>query len=152
MRPINPFRKALGVLAVLPLILLLITAPPASAAAASPPSTWTLSDGSAQHVCHTPGNNPVTFGYFLASVVGDWKTTVTVQLTELPPRSTSYGAAVLPPGSNYPHEDGGITVNGFLAYEVTNAPLGLYHPKISATDGLRTESFPVTLEMKQSCY
>ncbi|MDQ7906069.1 DUF5980 family protein [Phytohabitans sp. ZYX-F-186] len=147
MRPSHPFRKALGVLAALPLILLLTTAPPASA---SPPPTWTLYDGSAQYVCQTPGNNPGSFGYYLAPVLGEWTTTISLGMTDLPPGSTSQGSRI-PPGSNHPHEDGGVTVNGWIGYNVTTAPLGLYHPRISATDGVTSQSYLVTLEIKQRC-
>ncbi|BCB83045.1 hypothetical protein Psuf_003580 [Phytohabitans suffuscus] len=57
-----------------------------------------------------------------------------------------------PPGSNHPHENGGVTVNGWIVYNVTTAPLGVYHPRISATDGVVSQSYLVTLEIKQRCY
>ncbi|WP_147333489.1 DUF5980 family protein [Micromonospora craniellae] len=135
-------------LAALPLLLIISVTRPAVAA---PSSTWTLLDGSAQYVCRTSGNHPPGgFGYYLATVIGEWSRPIDLALTNLPGASTSVDGRIYP-GSNHPRDDGSTVVNGLVGYYVLSAPIGIHHPWIVATDGTQSQSFQVTLEIKQRC-
>ncbi|MFC4536155.1 DUF5980 family protein [Sphaerisporangium dianthi] len=133
-------RLALGATAGMALALSGIT--PASAA------TWELRDFQ-QRICVTSSNgHPGT--YFVAAVVGHWSTTVQIALRDLPAGSTSAGGTPIPPGSNYPN-NGSTTINGFVQLSIAPLPVGMYTPRLTASDGTETQSVPVTINVKESC-
>ncbi|MEO3814898.1 DUF5980 family protein [Sphaerisporangium sp. B11E5] len=136
-------RLALGAIAGLTLALSGTT--PASAA------TWELRDFQ-QRICVTSsGGHPGT--YFVAAVVGTWSTTVQIGLQNLPPGSTSAGGTPIAPGSNYPDpSDGSTTINGFVQISIPPLPVGVYTPLLTASDRTETQSVPVTINVKESCY
>ncbi|MGJ6965298.1 DUF5980 family protein [Streptosporangium sp. G11] len=136
-------RLTLGATAGLALALSGTT--PASAA------TWELR-ASGQQICVTSsGGHPGT--YFLAPVVGSWSTTVQIGLRNLPPGSTSAGGTPIAPGSNYPDPgNGATTVNGFVQISIPPLPVGVYTPLLTASDHAETQSVPVTINVKESCY
>ncbi|MER5643679.1 DUF5980 family protein [Streptosporangium sp. NPDC002524] len=136
-------RLALG--ATTGLALALSGTTPASAA------TWELRDLQ-QRICVTAsGGHPST--YFVAVVVGSWSTTVQIGLRNLPPGSTSAGGTPIAPGSNYPNPgNGATTVNGFVQASIAPLPVGVYTPLLTASDGTETQSVPVTVNVKESCY
>ncbi len=136
-------RLALGATAGLALALAGTT--PVSAA------TWELRDFRQQICVTSSGGHPGT--YFIAAVVGTWSTTVQIALQNLPPGATSMGGTPIAPGSNYPDpDDGSTTVNGFVHISIPPLPVGVYTTLVTASDGTETQSYPVTINVKQSCY
>lgn len=119
----------------------LIGAKPASAA------TWTLRDFHATSCVAADLENG---SYYFAQVLGTWTSTITIGIDGLPPGSSSSGASI-PAGSNDPDRPGGPLVNGWVTFMVPPTPAGVYHPEVTATDGVETESVPVTLEVGGDC-
>jgi hypothetical protein len=133
----------LGLGATAGLALALSGTTPASAA------TWELRNFQ-QRICVTSsGGHPST--YFIAAVVGSWSTTVQIGLQNLPPGVTSVGGTSIPPGSNYP-SNGSTTINGFVQISIPPLPVGVYTPLLTASDPTETQSVPVTINVKVSCY
>ncbi|TDD23388.1 DUF5980 family protein [Nonomuraea diastatica] len=134
-------KLALG--ALIGLVLALSSSTPASA------STWELRPNN-QRLCVSSSHGyPLT--YFVASVIGTWSTTIETSLENLPPGATSQGSPI-GPGSNYTdREDGSTVLNVWVFVEFAPLPVGTYHPRITATDGTKTESFPITIEAKEFC-
>ncbi|WP_440104725.1 DUF5980 family protein [Streptosporangium sp. H16] len=57
------------------------------------------------------------------------------------------------PGSNYPDPDtGSTTINGFVQISIPPLPVGVYTSLLTASDGTETQSVPVTINVKESCY
>ncbi|WP_440072149.1 DUF5980 family protein [Streptosporangium sp. OZ121] len=136
-------RLALGATAGLALALSGTT--PVSAA------TWELRDFQQRTCVTSSGGHPGT--YFIAAVVGSWSTTVQIGLQNLPPGATSAGGTPIAPGSNHPDPDtGATTVNGFVQISIPPLPVGVYTSLLTASDGTETQSVPVTINVKESCY
>lgn len=126
---------------VLGLALTLVATPPASAGTTS---TWELRDiGQRTCVSSTHGHPGA---YFLAPVFGDWPTTITTGIRNLPAGSTSAGGSVIPPGSNH-----GNTVIGFVQLSIAPVAVGVYKPEVWASDGTETKTVPVTITVQERC-
>ncbi|MFG1699690.1 DUF5980 family protein [Nonomuraea sp. NPDC049309] len=133
-------KAALALLAGL-LLALSITAP-ASAA------TWTLRE-LPQRLCISPNGHPMT--YFVAPVIGTWSTNLWTHLRNLPPNAT-YQSSVIGPGSSYPDpETGAVSLNAWVFVEFGPAPEGTYHPLFEVEDGVESQSFPITIEVRKDC-
>jgi hypothetical protein len=136
-------RTALG--ATAGLALALSGTMPASAA------TWELRDLQQRTCVTSSGGHPGA--YFLAAVIGNWSTTVQIGLQDLPPGATSAGGTPIAPGSNHPDpESGAAMINGFVQISIPPLPVGVYTVRLTASDGTETQSVPVTVIVKQSCY
>ncbi|TDD05531.1 hypothetical protein E1292_16780 [Nonomuraea deserti] len=133
-------RLALGAAAGAALALSSTT--PASA------STWELKH-SHQKICVQTNYSHST--YLIAAVVGSWSTTIHMGMKNLPAGSTNESAPI-PPGSNYTDpEDGSTTINGWIGLTFPPLPVGTYESQLAASDGTRTESNPVTINVKAWC-
>lgn len=77
---------------------------------------------------------------------GDWTTTITTGIRNLPPGSTSVGGNPIPPGANR-----GDTVPALVQVSVAPAPVGVYTPEVWASDGKTTKAAPVTIRVQERC-
>ncbi|NBE93118.1 hypothetical protein FE391_05735 [Nonomuraea sp. KC401] len=110
--------------------------------------TWELKH-SHQKICVQAGYNHST--YLIAAVVGSWSTTIQMGMKNLPPGAT-HESAPIPPGSNYTDpEDGATTINGWIFLTFPPSSAKVYESRLTASDGTRTESIPVTISVKEWC-
>ncbi|MFC5818760.1 DUF5980 family protein [Nonomuraea harbinensis] len=133
-------RAALGATAGLAIALAGST--PASAA------TWDLMGEN--QICIQRGHSYWT--YFVAAVVGSWSSPVHVTVENLPPGAVVTQADEIPPGSNHTSSNGSTTINGWVFAEFDPLPIGVYTAQLTASDGTRTLSNPITISVKERCY
>jgi len=116
----------------------------AAVARPRPASTWHLVDY-AQKACFSPR---VTDSYYGVWISGRWTHAISV------------GAGRLPSGSGYdtsyaPIAPGSSTGEYSLAYVhvklAPSTPVGLYTASLWASDGSRTQSVPVVLDVRARC-
>lgn len=122
------------------LVLALVGAQPAAASGATT-STWQLTDNG-QKICIPAGKTWWT--YFWITIDGHWTTPIEVGARNLPPGTvTSLPHSALPPGSS-----NGRTALDLI--EMTLPPLahGVYQPELTASDGVQTQSVPVTIQVQ----
>ena len=127
-----------------PVLGLALTLAATSPASADPASTWELRDIGQRTCVSSAGGHPGT--YFLAPVFGDWSTTITTGIRNLPAGSTSVGGSVIPPGSNH-----GNTIIGFVQLSIAPVAVGVYTPEVWASDGAETKTVPVTITVRERC-
>ncbi|MGX7673104.1 DUF5980 family protein [Plantactinospora sp. DSM 117369] len=135
-------RMALGL--VTALTLALIAGQPA-AAAGTPTSAggWQLTN-IGQRICIPAGESWWT--YFWITIDGEWSTPIEVGARNLPAgTTTSLPHSPIPPGSS----DGHTALN-LIAMTLPPLPFGVYRPVLTASDGLQTQSVPVTIQVQES--
>lgn len=133
-------RLAFGL--VTALTLALIGSQPAAAAGTTSAATWQLT-GIGQRICIPAGQSWWT--YFWITIDGDWSTPIEVGARDLPAgTTTSLPHAPIPPGSS----DGHTALN-LIAMTLPPLPFGVYRPELTASDGVETQSVPVTIEVQE---
>ncbi|MEV4759724.1 DUF5980 family protein [Micromonospora sp. NPDC049559] len=135
-------RLALGL--VTAVTLALVGGQPAVAAdRTTPTETWQLSN-IGQRICIPAGQTWWT--YFWITIKGEWSTPIEVGARNLPAgTTTSLPHAPIPPGSS----DGHAALN-LIAMTLPPLPFGVYQPELTASDGVRTDSVPVTIQVQES--
>lgn len=118
-----------------------------SVAASAQTGTWHLEQfDRTSRMCVQHGPDGRTHAsYFIFVVSGTWTTDLEFGMRELPPgwTATEYH---LPPGSNFRHPDGSITVNGFVGVQgPASVPMATYHAHIRVSDGTVTETLPTDI-------
>lgn len=129
------------------MLALVVGGTPASAVPATTttgtPSTWTLQDWG-QWICATP-DDPRTLYYFVG-FEGTWSVPIVASYTGMPEGTKVYGPLVAQPGSG-----DGQHVQIWATFRLNDAAPGRYLPRIWATDGIVTQSAPVTLDINPGC-
>ncbi len=130
------------------LALALLGSSPAVAGAArggvtTTSATWTLVDYQ-QSACITSSIGRTT--YFLVVIQGSWSRPITPAAQNLPAGSQGSTSAPIPPGSNY----SGV-VQSMVWVGMPPTPVGVYTAAIRASDGVTTQTVPLTLRVQASC-
>ncbi|MEU8024272.1 DUF5980 family protein [Micromonospora haikouensis] len=135
-------RLALGL--VTALALTLVGGQPAAASGATTTTTtWRLTD-IGQRICIPAGQSWWT--YFWITIDGQWSTPIEVGARNLPAgTTTSLPQAPVPPGSSNGH-----TALTLIAMTLPPLPHGVYQPELTASDGVQTQSVPVTIKVQDS--
>ncbi|MEN3612949.1 DUF5980 family protein [Plantactinospora sp. ZYX-F-223] len=135
-------RMALGL--VTALTLALIAGQPAAAAGTTTSAGgWQLTN-IGQRICIPAGESWWT--YFWITIDGEWSTPIEVGARNLPAgTTTSLPHSPIPPGSS----DGHTALN-LIAMTLPPLPFGVYRPVLTASDGLQTQSVPVTIQVQES--
>ncbi|MFK3983750.1 DUF5980 family protein [Micromonospora sp. NPDC050397] len=133
-------RLALGLLSAV--VLALISSSPATASGSTTSATgWQLT-GVGQRICIPADESWWT--YFWIMIDGEWSTAIEVGARNLPAgTTTSLPHAPIPPGSS----DGRHALN-LIAMTLPPLPHGVYQPELTATDGVQTQSIPVTIQVQ----
>ncbi|MFC6018148.1 DUF5980 family protein [Plantactinospora solaniradicis] len=134
-------RLALGL--VTALTLATIGSQPAAAAGTTrSATTWQLTS-IGQRICIPAGESWWT--YFWITLDGEWSTPVEVGARNLPTgTTTSLPHTPIPPGSS----DGHTALN-LIAMTLPPLPFGVYRPELTASDGVETQSVPVTIQVQE---
>ncbi|MBF9132894.1 hypothetical protein I0C86_28625 [Plantactinospora sp. S1510] len=135
-------RLALGLVTALTLALI-GSQPAAAAGTTTSAATWQLTN-IGQRVCIPAGES--WFTYFWITIDGTWSTPIEVGARDLPAgTTTSLPHVPIPPGSS----DGHIALN-LIAMTLPPLPFGVYRPELTASDGTRTQSVPVTIQVQET--
>ncbi|GIG88064.1 DUF5980 family protein [Plantactinospora endophytica] len=135
-------RLALGLLTAVTLAL--VSGQPAVAADTSTTSTtsWRLTN-IGQRICIPADESWWT--YFWITIDGTWTRPIEVGARNLPSgTTTSLPHAPLPPGSS-----NGATALNLIAMTLPPLPFGIYQPELTASDGVITQSVPVTIQVQE---
>lgn len=140
--PFGVARLALGL--VTALALTLVGSQPAAAAGHRPPvPSWQLTN-IGQRICIPADQSWWT--YFWITIDGTWSRPLEVGARNLPAgTSTSLPHAPIPPGSS----DGHTAIN-LISVTLPPLPFGVYQPVLTASDGVSTQSVPVTVTVQES--
>ncbi|MGI5150731.1 DUF5980 family protein [Plantactinospora sp. CA-294935] len=134
-------RLALGLVTALTLALI-AGQPAAAAGTTTPEGGWQLTN-IGQRICIPAGESWWT--YFWITIDGEWSTPIEVGARNLPAgTTTSLPHAPIPPGSS----DGHTALN-LIAMTLPPLPFGVYQPVLTASDGLQTQSVPVTIQVQE---
>lgn len=135
-------RLALGLFTAMALTL--VGSPPAAASGtATSTATWRLT-GIGQRICIPADESWWT--YFWITIDGEWSTAIEVGARNLPAgTTTSLPHAPIPPGSS----DGHHALN-LIAMTLPPLPFGVYQPELTASDGVETQSVPVTIQVQEN--
>lgn len=135
-------RLALGL--VTTLTLALIGSQPATAAdTPTSAATWQLTN-IGQRICIPADQSWWT--YFWITIDGEWSTPIEVGARNLPAgTTTSLPHVPIPPGSS----DGHTALN-LIAMTLPPLPFGIFQPELTASDGVETQSVPVTIQVQES--
>ncbi|MET8043319.1 DUF5980 family protein [Micromonospora sp. NPDC005215] len=124
-------------------LALIATQPAAASPTRTPAATWTLTSVG-QRIC-IPADQS-WFTYFWITIDGTWSTPIEVGARNLPPgTTTSLPHAPIPPGSSDGH-----TVLNLVAMTLPPLPFGIYQLELTASDGVRTQSVPVTIQVQET--
>ncbi|MEV0732968.1 DUF5980 family protein [Polymorphospora sp. NPDC050346] len=126
------------------LVLALIGGQPAAAAdTTTSAASWRLTD-IGQRICIPAGQSWWT--YFWITIDGEWSTPIEVGARNLPSgTTTSLPHPPIPPGSS----DGHNALN-LIAMTLPPLPFGVYRPELTASDGVQTQSVPVTIQVQET--
>ncbi|GAB2921829.1 hypothetical protein GCM10027280_06290 [Micromonospora polyrhachis] len=135
-------RLALGLAAAVAMAL--AASPPAAATGAkTSTATWQLMD-IGQRIC-IPAGEP-WWTYFWITIDGEWSTPIEVGVRNLPDgTTTSLPHQPLAPGSS----DGRSALD-LIDMTLPPLPFGIYQPELTASDGVETQSVPVTIQVQES--